>query len=86
MPVCRVGTPCGEPASGSLLVFSRSGHQVAETRVDASGRYHIRLARGIYTVTTQPSAGPGVGLRPTTVRVVAQVDRRVDFSIDTGIR
>jgi hypothetical protein len=86
MPVCRVGSPCSAPATGTVLVFSRGGREVGEARVGNGGRYRVRLAPGVYTVTTGSTRQLGFGLRPATVRVVVNVDRLVDFSIDTGIR
>ena len=86
MPVCKAGTPCSEPAVGALLIFSRGNRAVARVRTGAGGRYSVRLAAGRYTVRLDPTPRIGLGLRPTTVRVVRGADRRLDFTIDTGIR
>jgi hypothetical protein len=85
-PVCKVGIPCSEPAVGAVLVVSRVGHVVTRVRTGVGGRYAVRLAPGLYTVRLSPTPRIGFGLRPTTARVVGGVDRRLDFSIDTGIR
>jgi hypothetical protein len=69
-----------------VLVFLANRREVAEVRAGVGGRYQVRLRAGIYTVTVQPASKIGFGLRPSTVRIVANSDRRVDFSIDTGIR
>jgi hypothetical protein len=50
------------------------------------GRYAVRLAAGVYSVSLSPSPPIGFGLRPQLVRVFPGRDRRLDFSIDTGIR
>ena len=85
-PVCRVGTPCNQPAVGAMLVFSKEGRAVARVRTGAGGRYAARLAPGLYTVRLAPTPRIGFGLRPTSVRVIRGSYRRFDFSIDTGIR
>ena len=83
-PVCRVGTPCSEPAVGAVLVFSRGGRDAARARAGAGGRYSVRLPLGIYAVRVGPPQKIG-GLAPRTVRVRTGMNR-VDFQIDTGIR
>jgi hypothetical protein len=85
-PVCKLGVPCSEPAAGAVLAFSRAGRVVTRVRTGVGGRYSVRLTPGLYTVRLSPTPRIGFGLRPTTVRVVGGVDRRLDFSIDTGIR
>jgi hypothetical protein len=81
-PVCAFEVPCDEPAAGAVLVFARAGHEVARTRVRQDGSYRIALPAGTYTVRAV-SRRP---LDPLTARVRAGRFRRVDFSIDTGIR
>ncbi|HKB93796.1 MAG TPA: hypothetical protein VKC62_06155 [Gaiellaceae bacterium] len=85
-PVCRVGIPCSAPAVGAVLVFSHAGRAVARVRVGSGGRYSVRLGPGTYTVRQPGAVTIGTGLRPAAVRVVRGLSRRVDFSIDTGIR
>lgn len=85
-PVCRVGVPCSAPAVGAVLVFSRSGQVAVRVRVGAGGRYSVRLRPGYYTVQVSPVPRVGFGIRPARVHVVLDVNARVDFSIDTGIR
>jgi hypothetical protein len=58
----------------------------AQVRAGVGGRYAVRLAAGVYTVSLSPSTPIGFGLRPRRVRVLPSRDRRLDFSIDTGIR
>ena len=86
MPVCRAGQSCSAPVVGAVLRFSRGGTVVARARTRAGGRYSIRLAPGIYTVTIRPAPPIGTGLRPRMVRVRLGVVGRVDFTVDTGIR
>lgn len=86
MPVCKVGIPCTKPAVGAVLVFSRGGRAMARVRTGTGGSYSIRLAAGLYTVRLDPTPRIGFGLRPSTVHVTRGADRRLDFSIDTGIR
>lgn len=85
-PVCKVGVPCSAPAVGAVLIFSRAGYVVARVRTSVGGRYSIRLPAGLYTVRLSPTPRIGFGLRPTMVRVVRGAYRRLNFSIDTGIR
>lgn len=85
-PVCRVGSSCNEPAVGAILVFLTGGHVVARVRTRVGGRYSVRLAPGLYSVRLLPIPRIGFGLRPTIVRVVQRSFRRLDFTIDTGIR
>lgn len=85
-PVCVAEQPCDEPAANVTLLFSRAGSVVARVVTDAQGRYRIRLRAGDYTVRR-----PGTGtfarrLEPSRVRVLSGRVKRVDFSIDTGIR
>ena len=84
-PVCRVGTPCSEPAVGAVLVFSRSGRDAARVRAGAGGRYSVQLPPGLYGVRVSPPQKIG-GLTPHQARVRSGVNRRFDFQIDTGIR
>jgi len=81
-PVCLAGEPCSAPAAGAVLVFSRAGQDVARARVRADGSYRLTLAAGTYAVRAL-SMRP---VDPDSARVRAGHFRRVDFSIDTGIR
>jgi hypothetical protein len=86
-PVCVAGRPCSKPAAGTVLVFSRGGSAVHAT-ARADGTYRVRLAPGVYAVRAASgglATGSG-GLEPASVRVRPGSARRVDFSIDTGIR
>jgi hypothetical protein len=85
-PVCRIGTPCSEPAAGAVLVFSRNGVVAARVRVGADGRYTVRLRRGLYAVSLPSAPRIGRGLSPAQARVRGGVLGRLDFEIDTGIR
>jgi hypothetical protein len=87
-PVCAVEQPCSEPAKDVTLVFSRNGRVVRRTRTNDQGRYRVALAPGLYAVRlpTGQRLTIGRGLEPTRARVVSGRFRRVDFSIDTGIR
>jgi hypothetical protein len=84
MPVCRVDTPCVEPAARIRLFFSRSG-RTTTAKTDAKGRYRVSLAAGTYAVRTDQRPF-GTVPRPAVVRVRANAVRKVDFDIDTGIR
>jgi hypothetical protein len=89
-PVCAVGQPCDAPAKDVTLVFSRNGEVVRRTKTNDKGRYRVALAPGLYSVRLGKAQRQvqriGRGLQPTRVRVLADRFRRVDFSIDTGIR
>jgi len=86
-PVCRVGIPCVAPAGGLELTFSPAGGPTYHVTTTAVGRYRISLPPGRYSVTrAAPSVGPGGRLTPVVVRVPPTGWKRVDFSLDTGIR
>ena len=83
-PVCRQGVPCEEPARGVKLIFSRSGKVVGRATTNNKGWYRIALKPGIYSVKTNR---PGFERTPKPSRVAVRSNmRRVDFSLDTGIR
>jgi hypothetical protein len=86
MPVCRAGESCSAPVVGAVLRFSRGGTVVAHTRTRTGGRYSIRLAPGVYSVSIRPAPRIGTGLRPRSVRVRLGIVGHVDFMLDTGIR
>jgi hypothetical protein len=86
VPVCAAGQPCDAPAKNVTLVFSRYGRVVRRATTNDHGRYRVRLAPGLYAVRLQVKQQIGRGLQPVRARVVASRFRRVDFSIDTGIR
>ena len=86
VPVCTVEQPCDGPAKNVTLAFVRNGHVVGRTTTNELGRYRVALAPGLYAVRLQVKQRIGRGLQPTRARVVANRFRRVDFSIDTGIR
>jgi hypothetical protein len=81
-PVCIAELPCSAPVPGAMIVFSRAGHEVARTRTSANGMYRLTLTPGMYGVRVLQSRP----VDPETARVQRGHFRRVDFSIDTGIR
>lgn len=85
-PVCVAEQPCTEPARNVTLLFSRNSRVVGRAVTDTAGRYRVRLPAGVYAVRRPGSMGIGRGIEPNRARVYAGRFRRVDFSIDTGIR
>ena len=85
-PVCQMGVPCSEPASGARLVFTRDGRVAAQVVVAKDGSYSVSLAPGAYLVAVAGQPQIGRGVEPGMVRVVAGPPRKVGFRIDTGIR
>jgi hypothetical protein len=86
-PVCVAEQPCYVRAKGVTLAFVRNGRVVRRAKTDAQGRYRVALAAGRYAVRVAGRVvSVGRGLEPDTVRVGQKGFRRVDFSIDTGIR
>ena|SRR5437868_8786506 len=85
-PVCMVGKPCSEPATGVVLIFSRDGHDVARARTSTRGRYTVALAPGRYAVRLPTAPKIGSGLTPRAVSVPRGGSAVLDFRIDTGIR
>ena len=81
-PVCIAELPCSAPAAGAVIVFSRSGREVARTRTAANGTYRMALRPGTYSVRVL-RARP---VEPATTWVPGGRFRHIDFSIDTGIR
>ena len=86
VPVCAAEQPCDAPAKNVTLVFSRYGRVVRRATTNDQGRYRVRLAPGLYAVRLQVKQQIGRGLQPERARVARNRFRRVDFSIDTGIR
>jgi hypothetical protein len=86
-PVCPEEQSCEAPAPGIVLQFRRVrlGLLVAQVRTNAAGMYTVRLAAGIYSVTTQRRT-IGTGLTPRVVRVPIGRLARVNFHLDTGIQ
>jgi hypothetical protein len=81
-PVCGVGSDCTRPAANVWLVFSRHGRIVARVRTLDVGSYRIGLRPGTY-VRSPPAKRQ---LTPHRVIVRRGHVRRVDFSLDIGIR
>jgi hypothetical protein len=81
-PVCVAEQPCDGPAPGVTLVFRHAGDEVARARTGSAGGYRVTLPAGWYTV--KPLSGRH--MQPSAAHVVTGRFRRVDFSIDTGIR
>jgi hypothetical protein len=85
-PVCTAEQPCSAPAKDVTLVFVRNGKVVRRATTNVKGRYRVRLPVGLYTVRLPAKPRVGRGLEPVRARVAPARFRRVDFSIDTGIR
>ena len=81
-PICTPDAPCTAPAKGAVLSFRSGTGVVHKVAVRDDGTYRVLLAPGPYAVTTA-SRRP---ITPATVKVLAGRNRKVDFSIDTGIR
>ena len=86
VPVCTAEQPCDGPAKNVTLVFVRNGRVVRRATTTDQGRYRVALAPGLYAVRLKVKQKIGRGLQPERARVFANRFRRVDFSIDTGIR
>ena len=84
-PVCRVGVPCTAPAKNTWLTFSARGRSVVRARTDARGRYRVTLRPGTYVVGVGRRV-IGRGLEPMRAVVRTGRYRRVDFTLDIGIR
>jgi len=84
-PICIEGRPCGKPAVGLVLRFSRDGRVVGRVTTSRAGFYRVSLVRGIYVVSID-SGSHRREITPRTVRVVAGSQRRADFEIDTGLQ
>jgi hypothetical protein len=86
VPACAAEQPCDGPAKNVTLAFVRNGRLVRRVTTNEQGRYRVALAPGLYAVRLTVRQQFARGLEPTRARVVASRFRRVDFSIDTGIR
>ncbi len=84
-PVCVAEQPCTAPATGVTLVFSSNGRPVGHAITNAKGWYRVTLRPGRYSVAIR-STQSFRRLAPIRADVIANHYRRVDFSIDTGIR
>jgi hypothetical protein len=85
-PVCAFEQPCDEPAPNVTLLFTRNGNVVGRAVTDADGHYRVRLPAGAYFVRRPSSTAIDRKIDPNRVWVAAAHTRRIDFSIDTGIR
>jgi hypothetical protein len=83
-PVCRTGSSCSKPAARATLLFTRSGRAAIRVRTDGHGRYRVTLPPGRYRIGIPRREG--VAIAPASAVVLTGRERRVDFSIDTGIR
>ena len=85
-PVCAAEQPCTAPAKGVTLAFWSGGHMVGRVTTNANGWYRIALRPGTYGVGMANSQSSMRHLTPVRAAVSLDRYRRVDFSIDTGIR
>jgi hypothetical protein len=85
-PVCAFEQPCDEPAANVTLLFTRNGTVVGRALTDKDGRYRVRLPAGTYVVRRPSATSIDRKLEPNRVWVAAARTRRIDFSIETGIR
>lgn len=85
-PVCAIEQPCDEPAPNVTLLFTRNGTVFGRAVTGQNGRYRVRLPAGAYAVRRPSATTIDKRLAPNRVWVAAARTRRVDFSIDTGIR
>ena len=84
-PVCVEGQPCDRPAVGLLLRFSRDGRVVGRATTDRAGYYSVRLARGVYAISTAPGFQRS-RITPRAVRILPGRRARVDFEIDMRLQ
>lgn len=85
-PVCVAEQPCDEPAASVTLLFVRHAAVVGRAVSDSAGHYRVRLPAGTYAVRRPFAKTIDRKLEPNRVSVAAARTRRIDFSIDTGIR
>jgi hypothetical protein len=83
-PVCLAGRSCSAPDAHDVLAFRRGGRTV-HASTDGRGRYRVALAPGRYAVSAPRRRGIA-RLAPREVVVVRGRVRRVDFTLDIGIR
>jgi hypothetical protein len=85
-PVCVAGKPCTGRAKGVTLIFSRIGRVIGRVITSSTGSYRVTLGPGLYSVKVAGTETLGRRLTPARATVIAGRYRRVDFTIDTGIR
>lgn len=85
-PVCVAEQPCDEPAANVTLLFVRHAAVVGRAVSDRAGHYRVRLPAGTYAVRRPAAKTIDRKLEPNRVSVAPGRTRRIDFSIDTGIR
>jgi hypothetical protein len=86
VPVCVAEQPCDGPARSFPLVFWRNGRIAGRTTTSTTGSYRIRLAPGLYRVSSLGRPTIGSSPEPRSARVFSGRFRRIDFFVDTGIR
>ena len=78
---------CLEPFAARLVIVDIAGDPVAEATSDASGRFELSLAPGLYTIVPAP---PGPDPFPSGEAIPVQVNEEgyteVEIRYDTGIR
>jgi hypothetical protein len=85
-PVCRQGVPCDGPVAKTMLVFSKSGREVARVRSTAQGTYRLALRPGYYDVRATVKIGLTKLPKPHAIHVRAGHWDRINLFFDTGIR
>lgn len=85
-PACQAGVPCDAPVAKTMLVFSRSGRQVARVRSTVQGTYRIALPPGYYDVRATVKIGLTMLPKPHAIHVRAGHWDRINLFFDTGIR
>jgi len=85
-PTCHVGTPCKQPAKQMWLKFWRNGRIVKSVRTNDNGKYRITLAAHRFRVTSLRTLTGNGQITPQLVTVRRGRYRRVNFTLDIGIR
>ena len=91
-PTCpgpaREGADCPDrPYEASITILDQRGRPVTRLRTDATGRFRVPLAPGIYTLDPEPSGSrPYPFAKEQAVTVTAGQFTHVRITYDTGIR
>ena len=85
-PVCQAGVTCDAPVTKTMLVFSKSGKEIARVRSTAQGTYRIALQPGYYDVRATVKIGVTKLPKPHAIHVRRDHWDKIDLFFDTGIR
>jgi hypothetical protein len=85
--ICPATRSCRKPAAGLTLVFSQHGQVVSTAKTGKDGSYRVGLPNGgNYVISVRGNPGIAPAVKPATATVSEGELKRLDLTIDIGIR